>query len=420
MAEKDEARLVVQFDDTGETDDTAIEFKIQSAFMIPADAWSATFATEGDPAALRRKFVVGRPVSLFIGDRLQLIGRIGTTSGTESGSGALRVSGRDYMADLLDPDVDRSVRINGGMTLADALLEGLGVFGITEIETDLEAVTSKKMGKVNYKVVEDFEIINFDGPDIDTGAIAEVVDVKRTIAEAEPVPELKPNKGGEAAYSWAARVAARSGFTIQPGSKRSAISVVAPDYSSPTRYRLIRPGNIMTGVATRNGDDIPSFVNMSGRFVDEKQQAKGGWEGFSIAGEDSPTALRSTAEGRRFIEASGMVDRRLKKGEKNAPPALYKPIYNVDDKAKTNDQLLRSTRRMLAEKTSRFFTYRATVLGHTDAFSGATYATNTLAEVSDGVEDVNEQLWIAETELAFNSQGKTTTLDMLLPGAYLL
>lgn len=423
MADRDEARLKLEFEDTGETFDNATEFSIQSAFMVDSDAWSATFANENDPVKLRRTFQIGRPIKLYLGDRLQLIGRIGHTNGLGGRSGGLQVSGRDYFADLVDPSIDPTVRINSEMSLSDALLAGLGVFGITEVESDLEAVTSGKMGQRQFKT--ELQPAAFqayaESFDLDTAAIARSAFVERKIAVAAPVPDLKPAKGGEGALQWAKRLAARSGFTVQPGSKRSAIAVVAPDYASPPRYRFTNPGNVEESTANRNGDDMPTFVNMSARLVNKKtQQVPGKSEGFSVSGSDSPSALRNTEEGRRFIAASGMVDRRLRPGEKNKLPNLYKPTYFADDRAKTQDQLLRSARRMMAEKTKRFFQYSATVYSHNDSDTGATYATNAMAEVLDGVEDVAEALWISETNLTFNGSGKTADISMLLPGSYIL
>lgn len=417
MADSDEGRLLVEFEDTGETIDNATEFSIQSNFMVDCDAWSLTVASENNPASLRRKFQVGRPIKLYLGDRLQLIGRIGTTQGSRGGSGALTVSGRDYLADLVDPDIDPTVRITAKMSLADALIEGLRVFGITEVESSLEAVTSARMGKVRYERQIVFDEVEISGSEEPTD---EVTFTERTVAVAEPLPEAKPSKDGEGALQWAKRLAALSGFTIQPGSKRNSIAVVAPDYTSAARYTLTRPGIIRDASATRNGDDIPTYINLRARLVDPKQQAKGGFEGFSVAGDDSPSALRNTQEGRRFIEASQMVDRRLKHGETNALPALYKPIYHQDQKAKTKDQVLRSGRALMAEKTSQFFTYNATIYGHTDYATGAGYAINTLAKVTDAVEDVNDTLWIYETEISFGASGKETQLSMLLPGTYVL
>lgn len=420
MADSDESRLVIEFDDTGEMYDGALSYSIQSAFSVDSDAWSATVANESKPSELRRKFQIGRPVKLYLNDRLQLIGRIGQTSGTGGDSGALNISGRDYIADLMDSDIDPSVRITSKMTLRDALLEGLRPFGITEIEDSLETVTAKRMGPVKYELRPAASV---DATSI-AARLSEIIEINvstRKVSIDEPVEEFKPSQKGEGAIQWAKRLAAHHGGSIQPGSKRSSISVVAPDYTSPARFRFTRPGNIQRGTATRNGDDIPSFVTVSGRHIDAAQQAKGNFQGFSISGADSPCPLRNTREGRAFIEASGLVDRRLKRSEAVELPKLYKPMYHVDDQAKNKEQLIKSTQRLLAERARDFFQYSCTVLGHTDVASGATYAINTLAEVADDIEDVTDKLWISDTTIKFDpGAGKVTNISMIIPGSYVI
>ena len=169
-------------------------------------------------------------------------------------------------------------------------------------------------------------------------------------------------------------------------------------------------------------DDVPTLVNVSGRHVSADQQAKGSFRGFSIAGADSPSTLRNSAEGKRFIVAARMVDRRIPHGQQNTPPNLYKPIYFRDDEAKTKEQLERSAKRMVADKTRGFFEYEVTMAGHQDRASGATFCMNTLASAIDEIEDVSESaLWVQSTKIAFQpGQGRQTTLKMILPGTYIL
>jgi prophage tail gpP-like protein len=429
MAEQGEKTpLTIEFEDTGERFTEATRYEIQSAFLIEADYWTASVVSD-DPVALRRMFTIGRPVRLLLKDRPQLIGRIGSTTGVAGNSGALEVSGLDYLGDLVAADVDKSVRVTNRMTLRDALLEGLGVFGITEIQTDLEAVTSARMGQIQYEEqLVDPPVKKYrDSFEPDTQAMIDALKpTTRNVAITEEVSELRPSKSGEGALQWAARVCARHGYTIQPGTKRSAIAITVPDYKSPVRYQFRRTrtgegSNLEDGTATRDGDNIPSWVNVSGRFVNSQQQARGGFSGVSVSGDDSPSALRNTREGRRFVEASGMVTRRLKRSEKNEPPALYKPIYHTDDKAKNSTELEDSTRRMLADYTKKVFSYKAKAVGHIYLPSGATYAVNTLADVTDEIEDVADRLWISETKIGHTpGRGDYTEMSMILPGAFIL
>lgn len=441
MADLDESRLVIEFEDTGEAFDQTISFRLQSSFLTPADQWSCVVANESKPWLLRRKFYPGRAVKLYLGDRLQAIGRIGRTRSSGGGSGALQVTGRDYFDGLIDPSIDPSVRITNRMTLADALLEGLRPLGITEIESSLEEVTAKKMGPVAFRTekaalaqfAEEFNsqrqsaadsgrstVLFSDSFSPDTQAFIDALPSQTVrIPITAQVRELKPNKDGEGAYQWASRLAARYHLSVQPGSKRTAVAVVAPDYSSDVRFSFSRPGNVESASCERNGEDVPTFVNASGRFVDEKQQAKGGFSGISLT--DESAGFVNSNEGRKFVEASQMVTGRIKRNESNEPPALYKPIYFKDDKARSAEELRSSASRMVANKLRGFFKYQANLNAHTDIATGATFATNTLADVQDQVEDVSERLWIAETVLSKGSgQGKRADITMIIPGTYRL
>lgn len=418
MADHDESQLVIEFEDTGESYDASTAFQIQSSFLTPSDAWSCTVANEEEPWLLRRKFYPGRPVRLYLGDRLQLIGRIGRTRGVGGGSGALQVTGRDYFADILDPQIDPTLRINNRMSLADALVEGLRVFGITEVESSLEEVTSKKMGNRSFRTAPAALKAFRDSFDPDTRAFVDALP-DRKISVTEPVTEAKPRKDGEGAFRWASRLAGKYHLSVQPGSKRSAIALVAPDYDSDVQFSFSQPGNVETATCERNGEDVPTFVNARGRFVDPKKLANGGFSGISMT--ESESGFVSSNEGRKFVEASGMVTGRLKQGEQNETPALYKPLYFSDDRVKSADELKSSAAKMTANKLRNFFSYRATLNSHVDVESGATYATNTLADVQDAVEDVSEKLWIVETSLVKRSgQGKRAEVKMMIPGTYVL
>lgn len=421
-----ESRLKIEIEATGEVWDKVTEYSIQESFFTPADGWEATVFSE-DARGLRRKFQPRTNVRLYIGERLQLIGQIDATEGVGGGSAALKLTGRDYMARLIDPNVDKNVRITNAMTLETALLEGLRVFGITTIEGDLDAVRAAKMGTPTYTSEtipagfrESFGLTPLSGslsaPDFVRTLTGLELEVRTP--STETVADAKPNEN-EGGYEWASRLAARCGFSVQPGSKRSAIAVVAPDYSRGPQFDLQRPGNVEQGKAKRDYSGIPTLATLSARQVTTGLEAKGKFKTLSLVGDDSELSLWAVPEARRILEAARAVGARKKKTDTGDPLDWYCPVYYRDDDAKTEKQLNRSARRMMADRIRETLAYSATMKGHDDAKTGATYAINVLAKVRDDLEDVDETLWIAERSLK-GGTGETTELQLIRPASYVL
>lgn len=420
-----QSRLRIEIESSGEVWDKVTEYSISESFFTPADGWEATVYSE-DPIALRRKFQPRTNVKLYLGDRLQLIGQIDTTEGAGGGSAALKLTGRDYMARLIDPNIDKAVRITNAMNLETALLEGLRVFGITTIEGDLNAVRAAKMGTPTYTSetipTASRELFGLSPQASTLSAPAFVLaltglELEVRTPTTETVADAKPNEN-EGAYEWANRLSARCGFTVQPGSKRSAIAVVAPDYSKGPQFDLQRPGNIEDGKAKRDYSGIPTLATLSARQVTAGTEAKGKFKTLSIVGDDSELALWRVPEARRILEAARAVGTRKKKTETGDPLDWYCPVYYKDDESKTEKQLNRSARRMMADRIRETLTYTATLEGHEDK-AGVTYAINVLAKVKDDIEDVDEILWIAERTLK-GGTGETTDLSLIRPASYVL
>jgi len=415
-----EEKLTLEFEATGERWDRITEFDIEDDFLVPSDAWSITVVDDQDPVGLRRKFRPLEPVRLYLGERLQLIGRIDGHEGVGGGSSALRVWGRDYLAELVDPNIDPSIRVTSGMSLADALLAGLGVFGITDIQGDVDAARAQKMGPVRYRTEQGDARRYIDGLSPDTQAMAQLIPPREVRTPVtEEVPDAKP-KDNEGAFEWANRLAARAGFTIQPGTARNAVAVVAPDYRNEAAFRLAYPGNIKHGRARRDWGSLPTVVITSGRFVTAGLEAKGQWREVRTVGDDSPSALWQTEEGRRSLQDVGVVSARLRPGSPKAADLLYRPLYYRDDEAKTAEQLERSARRMLADRMRKTLEYTATMAGFSDPFTGTTYGTNVMAHVVDEVEDVNELLWIQSRRISHRDGGSSCELKLIRPASFVL
>jgi prophage tail gpP-like protein len=416
----EEAPVKIEIEGTGEIIKGIVDFTLSDDFTIPTDAFSATFYWQ-DPVALRRKLLPKTPVRIYVLGKLQVIGRIDRTRGVGRGSSALTIEGRDYLGDIVDASVDDSIRIAGGMTLADALLEGLRVFGIDEIETTVADVKNQRLGKRTSKEVkasDDYAIKKYrEAFDISTRAFVDSLPERtKKITAYEPIESNKPSEN-EGAFAWASRLAARSGFTIQPGSKRSSIAVVAPDYDSDVLYNLARPGNIEDGTADRNWASVPSVMCLRSRSVTTGLKTKGEAKIMSPIGDDSELSLWGIPEARRIMEASNGVGRRLPKNEKGDPVSWYAPVYYRDDESKSATQLAKAARREMSEHLRETMAYDCTM----SAFeaNGSLFATNTLAAVHDEVEDVDEVLWVRAREMSFGN-GKQTRLKLIRPASYVI
>jgi prophage tail gpP-like protein len=416
MADTD---LTIVFEDDGSTWDKVTDYKIEESFLVPCDAWSCTvYATNA--LDLRRKFQPLRPVKVYIGDRLQVIGRIDKTSGAGGGSTALQVSGCDYMANLVRGHVDPSVRVSNSMSLADAILEGLRVFGITTVETNVNEARTKKMGPATFEDrpgTKPLELAKYRASlNPDTQAMVDIIP-SRKVSTSTVVGDFTPQEG-EGAFAWAERMAARSGLTLQPGSSRTSVALVAPDFSSAPKYTLTSPGNVERGVATRDYSNLPTALVTSSRRATASVEAKGQWRETRIVGDESPSALWRTEEGKRVL--TGIVGARLPKNERAAPPLHYQPYYHKDDDARTLEQLDSSARRMLADHMRDTLQYTATMPSHKDPASGLGYAANVMAHVKDEIEDVNEPLWCVSRSLTSGSGGQQAELTLIRPASFVL
>jgi prophage tail gpP-like protein len=434
MADTSSPALTVEFEDTGEKWTNVTDYSIQSSFTVPTDGWSFT-AFDPDPIKLRRLFSPLRPVKLYIGDRLQVIGRIDATEGTGGGSAALRVQGRDYLANIVSGTIDPTVSVTSNMSLADAILAGLYVFGFDTVEASDAAVTVRKTGARTAKLYR-AEVAGLGAlAALATGSTARGIQVRdriegaldRLIGSAGTVTlptttgkvgDFKP-QDGEGAFQWCDRLAARQGFCVQPGSSRTSIAVTRPNFDGQPIFTLKRPGNIEDATASRNYGDLPTVTITRGRAV-SSTDAKGGFRQMPASGDGSPSTLWALPEGQRIM-GGDVVEGRPPGKLRVRPPKHYLPAYRTDKESRTTEELDKAARRFLADRMRDTLEYTCTVSGHIDPISGATWATNTMAAVSDSIEDVDEVLWIVDTELSYSrGTGQQTHLTLIRPASYVL
>lgn len=420
MDPENRPKVAIEFEATGERWDKVESYRISDSFMVDTDSWEVTVFDDADPAGLRRKFLPKTPVRLYYGQRLQLIGRIDATECAGESGKSLRVSGRDYIAEILNASIDKSIVITNTMTLEKALLEALRPFGISTIETNVDEVIRQKMGPQQFKQIESGE----ESPlkkykaafDIDTQAFIDAIKPTITVSVSEKMEEFSPDKNAdEGVWEWCNKIAARFGGKMQPGSSRSAVAFVVPDYAKSPGFAFLRPGNVISATASRNWESIPTHTRLSGRKVDLTKQGKGNFKGISIR--DLP--IYQIDECKRIIDAANTAPGRIGRTTTGNPLDWYCPVYYRDDSAKSEKQLDKSAKRVMAEQVRETLTYEVTVKGHEAPLTGAVYATNVLADVQDSIADVNETLWIMERTLTF-SGGEQTEMKLIRPASYAL
>ena len=417
-------------------------YDLQSDYLTPTDEWSFTVYSPDDPSALRELYVGLQPVRLSISGQVQVIGRIDDTEGEGEGGTALRVRGRDYLADFVTGSVDPTTKFKKSQTIGDAILEVAKPFGITSISGDGNNTTRNLLtGAQPYKgAPKDFKTAKLD--------------------------EFKAGYN-EGAYEVANKMAARHGCTIQPTLDRSKIVLGVPQYDQEPLYRLVRGydngphpgGNIVHGTARRNYGRVPTLVSATGRSrqttsnpvlpmetIASVLDLLGHVEG-NFATAPGPTTSTTTVGSTKSIFGAGalsligkvaevintvlspntnsprIISKRFTAGQKAIPGndnKLYRPLFYQDKDSRNVSQLERGVKRQISNRLKDTLTYTCTLRGHVDPDSGALYAVDTIAKVDDYVENVHENLWIKSRRFYNNGEGPMTELTMLRPGSFVL
>jgi prophage tail gpP-like protein len=394
---------------------TQIEsWSIDTSYLVPTDGFDfELFESDDNTSAFAAGFLAGldqRPVTLSIDGQPQLIGRIEITEIGRRGS-AVTCRGRDYIADLVECNVDPTFKLRDDMTLEQALLGVCEPCGITRIVDDAD----------DYDGGKTIRQIRSGTPKLAKGT-------KRKPQRTESLKDLQP-KPGEGIYEYCDRICARMGLTIQPGPDRQTLFLTAPFYDEPSLYRPIqrlRSGlssgnNVLSAYAVRDYTRIPSFVLGTGTA------ATAGKRGEPIASEIDAYGLSGSLEISETVRKTMFSGRRKpgadagKAGEESDADdlRLYRLLYFRDDDARTEEQLDRAIRRAYAERAKDTLSYRVTVRGHKDPETDAIWTVDRMVDVHDEICAVNEPLWIAKRTLRFDpTNGATTDLECWRPHSF--
>ncbi len=424
MTELAEHRLTVEIEATGERTDRVKNYRLTSSYMTPTDEWEFTVFDIKNPGDLRRKWRPLQRVKLYIDDELQVLGRIDETEGTGEAGSELIVRGRDHMAELVDAGADPSIRFTEKQDLGDALLSLFKPFGIRTLVGNWNLTRNLLTGKQPY--------IGAPG---------------RNFKEAK-LQDFKVD-ANQGVYEIADRIVARHGFTLQSGGSREIVAVVEPQFGQDPSYSLERGKNVKTGHAKRSYADIPTVTIATGRVGkqhkkrlnnDFNRTSSTGQTGnvadvallpslieFPSFGELAPNELGTFEEVKRtaLVPVSLLRSTRVNWKASKMPfeaedDVLYRPMFYEDKDSRTDEQIERGVRRELSRRMKDVLTYTCSVRGHRDMSTGCVYTIDTMAQVIDDFEDVNERMWILERTFTNQGNGPETELKLILPGAIAL
>jgi len=307
------------------------------------------------------------------------------------------VSGLDYLGQMSRAMIDPSISVKKGETLERIILTAFEPWGVTRVTGDGFALMRNVMTGVTRS----------SGRPTDFQALT-VEDVK-----------AKENDG---VFQWANRIVGRHGYTIQPTLNRDEVALDKPDYTQDTIGRLYRDrangrSNIMSGVAVRDWESMPSVVVARGRAVANGAKSNS----LSVSGGTIGVGSLIGMTGEE-VERIGWntYQRRFKHGD--TPTSLdYAPLFFSDKEAKNQSQLDRIVKRKLSELARKTLVYTATINGVKDLQTDAVYAVGCMVRVDDDVEDVHENLWIASRHMR-QSEGDDpeTELTLWRPGSFVL
>ena len=374
-------------------------FSLESDYTKSCDSFSIEIASN-DP-----KQLVGleaQPIEISINGNPMMVGRVDKT--TISDNVSLQMEGRDYIADMVECNIDPLVKLQEGMTLRDAITYAASPVGIKTVAS-----------------ADEVELRN-----IKTGA--NLGSPPRPEAMKTKLGSNKPDPG-KGIYQFLNELCIRAGCTIQPTpNDRTKVVVSEPDYEQPPAYTIKRSigkksseNNILTATVTRDLSSFPTHVLTS---------ALASPMGVKVSQDFKPAsfAVENPFDSTVFDDQPEVVaicaNDRIKPGtygpefDEFATGALYRLLYLRDKKSKDAHAVENKAVRLMADKLKDTLVYTATVQGLT-TLDGKVYAIDTVVQVQDEVTQVFEQLWICGVTYSYSErQGFTTELRCWRKGAF--
>jgi prophage tail gpP-like protein len=394
-------------------------WSLNSAFFTSTDGFSFT-VYDTDRKNLRGLEL--EPIEVILNGQSQGLGRIDVTTTGDNGS-AVHCQGRDYIADIVECNIDPWVQFKEGMTVSDAIALACAPCGITGVISDDDvALRNIRTGKsiASTKAPKNFRAAKMD--------------------------DYKP-KPGEGIYEVCNRIVARQGATIQPAASRTQLVLAAPHYNQEPAYRIERTADgshntIISATATRDYSSFPTYTLFHGRqsrpgepptvisstdiVTDGGVRVESSVVKPGKAGSKSSEGFDMEAFASAFSsEMFGILDGTIAEGRQrpdkvtSKPPKLYRLLYLDDKDARNLDQIYYGAKRAIAERLKDTLSYRVRIPGVIDSVSGAVWSVDTMVHVIDEICGIDETLWISERTLSFDpGSGATTELVCWRPESF--
>lgn len=399
MPRSDDSTLLIRFPVQGLGTDKIIDWSINSAYLTSTDGWSATVL---DPNLDSLDGLELEPVELLVDGASQVLGRVDITTIGDKGS-ATTCEGRDYIADMVECNVDPALKITSGMTLGDAITLAASPVGVNTVIA-----------------VDDLAITN-----IRTGINVSRRKGKSKSLNALKAEDLKP-ESGQGIYEFLNKFVARHGATIQPANSRNTVLLSIPNYEQEVVGEIVRTddtvasgrNNVVSGVARRDFSRFPTFAIFNGRHAKSGGSSKGASQQVDI----SEASFGFNPEIARIV-TNAIIPGRRKPGHSASlgNGELYRLLSFKDDDARNQTQLEKAALRAVSERIKDLLVYQCTLRGHRDPKSGAIYSIDTLIQVEDRIARVSEPMWVADRTLRFSPQeGALTDLTLWRLGAFVI
>jgi hypothetical protein len=373
-----------------------------SDFLLACDAFSITYLDD-DPDF----WPEAQPMEIYLDGALQFLGRAEVVK-RGGGKSTANITGRDYLLDLTECDVDASFAAKTGMTLEQCLLEVLSPCGITSITTPIERNAARSKSR--------------------PGNAAAAKTTLRKITARE-VHDLRP-RPGEKCFAYANRLVVRAGATIQPGMRRSEIVVQGPTYDYSTlrpqvisrRGPLQRSGNnAINPESERNWSAVPSYLlcaNQTKRVMDvktsrnvfERDVREHAADYFDVTTPEFRNILALMAQGR--ILPGHPRSQSTDGGD------IYRLRYVRDVKSRTQEQLDGFGYRALATALKDTLKYTAKFRGLTDDNTGVIWTHDSMVDVQDDINRVWDSLWVSARHIDWSTAGVSVGIECLRPSTF--
>lgn len=406
------------------------KYSLDSSYMTSADAFSFTMF-DRNLANIRNLEL--QPVELRINGNLQMYGRIEVTEIGGQGGLAIQCSGRDYMADLLECNVDPALALNEKMTMEQAIKLTARPVGIDSVSFDAARWRNERVG----------------------GAVETTIGTRSF--KSAPLKNYKPNPG-EGIYEFLSRLCVRFGCTLQPTLRSNTVLLGAPDYVQEPSYYVSRSilnptssaNNIISATVKRDYTKFPTVVLVSSKtggaaaqrttvaatsafpgivplvvktvqsYFQPGPAKKTGGAGGSAPkpGTSVPSNIQQTIYELLPPGVLAFTQRILPK-ETALPQGLYRLLYMRDTLSKDVDQAMNTAARIAAERLKDCLQYEVVFRGFQDPTTGRTFTSDTIIDVSDEVCDVSARLWVERVTFSYDpGTGPQTRLVCWLPGSF--